>query len=268
MTEYRTIWLSDIHLGTRNCQTHFLLDFLKENDSDTLYLVGDIIDGWQLQKSWTWTQGHNDVIQKILRKARKGTNVIYVPGNHDEFLRQYGTMQFGGISLIPKTIHKTANGRRYLVLHGDQFDGVMQHAKWLAKLGDEAYDFVLWLNHWFNQIRRLFGYDYWSLSSYLKHKVKNAVSFISTYEDALAEAARRHKVDGIICGHIHKAERRDINGIEYCNTGDWVESCTALVEHMDGRLELIQWAVVGKGTVRRSIEHHGPEAEIAEALAS
>ncbi len=247
-TRYRSIWISDLHLGTRNCQATFLLDFFRHNESDSLYLVGDIIDGWQLKKSWNWWQSHNDVVQKILRKARKGTKVILIPGNHDEFLRHYSWLEFGNVSLVPKAIHKTADGRKFLVIHGDQFDGVMQHAKWLAKVGDEMYEFILRVNSLFNWVRRKCGYEYWSLSSYLKHKVKNAVSFISTYEETLAEAARRHKVNGIICGHIHKAEMRMIGDILYCNDGDWVESCTALVEHFDGRLELIRWATIGQAT--------------------
>lgn len=245
VNQYRSIWISDTHLGTRNCKADFLLDFLKHNDSQYLYLVGDIIDGWQLKSSWYWEQSHNDVIQKVLRKARKGTKVFYIPGNHDEFLRHYASLNMGGVTLLPQAIHKTADGRSFLVIHGDQFDGVIQHVKWLARLGDQAYEFMLSVNHWFNVARRLFGFQYWSLSAYLKGKVKNAVSFISTYEETLATAARHHKADGIICGHIHKAEMRDIGGILYCNDGDWVESCTALVEDFTGKLEIIQWADVG-----------------------
>jgi len=215
---------------------------LRDNDSKYLFLVGDIIDGWQLKKSWYWTQSHNDVIQKILRKARKGTKVCLIAGNHDEFLRQFVNLRFGAISLQNKVVHKLADGRSFLIMHGDQFDSVLQHAKWLAHLGDAAYEFMLTVNRWFNWIRKLFGFDYWSLSSYLKQRVKNAVSYISSYEEALVMAAKAHKVDGVVCGHIHKAEMRTIEGILYCNDGDWVESCTALVEHFDGRLELINWA--------------------------
>ncbi|MFN0117365.1 MAG: UDP-2,3-diacylglucosamine diphosphatase [Elusimicrobiota bacterium] len=243
--QYRTIWISDIHLGTRNSKADFLLDFFKYNESRYLYLVGDIIDGWQLKSSWYWTQSHNDVIQKILRKARKGTKVFYVPGNHDEFLRHFGNIRFGEISMSSKMVHKMADGRKFLVMHGDQFDGVMQHARWLVKLGDHAYEIALTLNHWFNVIRRFLGFDYWSISAYLKSKVKNAVSFMSTYEQTVADSAKQQGVDGIICGHIHKAEIKTIDGILYCNDGDWVESCTALVEHFDGKLELVQWASVG-----------------------
>lgn len=239
---YRTIWISDIHLGTRGCKADFLLDFLRVTESDYLYLVGDIIDGWRLKRSWYWTQSHNDVIQKLLRKARKGTKVIYVPGNHDEALRDYVDLQFGGVTVLQDAIHETAAGKRLLIIHGDEFDGIVRYAKWLAFLGDRAYDMALTLNHWFNIARHRLGYPYWSLSAFLKHKVKNAVEYISNYETAIADEARRRKVDGVVCGHIHQAEIRDINGILYCNDGDWVESCTALVEFHDGRLELVHWA--------------------------
>jgi UDP-2,3-diacylglucosamine pyrophosphatase LpxH len=240
--EYRAIWISDIHLGTRGCKADFLLDFLRVTESEYLYLVGDIIDGWRLKRSWYWTQSHNDVIQKLLRKARKGTKVIYVPGNHDEALRDYVGLQFGGVTVLRDAIHETAAGKKLLIIHGDEFDGIVRYAKWLAFLGDRAYELALSLNHWFNAARHRLGYPYWSLSAYLKHKVKNAVEYISNYETAIADEARRRKVDGVVCGHIHQAEIRDINGILYCNDGDWVESCTALVEFHDGRLELVHWA--------------------------
>ena len=240
--QYRTIWLSDIHLGSKGCKADFLLDFLKHHDSVYLYLVGDIVDGWQIKKSWYWPQSHNDVIQKILRKARKGTKVVYVPGNHDEALRDYLDIQVGGISVTEEAEHTTADGRRFLIMHGDQFDGVMQYAKWLAVLGDWAYTVMLTINHFFNIVRRKMGYSYWSLSAYLKHKVKNAVNFISDYEDTLSNEAKRRGFDGVICGHIHKAEIRQLDGVLYCNDGDWVESCTALVEDWDGKLSIIHWA--------------------------
>lgn len=241
-TRYRTIWISDIHLGTRGCKADLLLEFLKYTEADTLYLVGDIIDGWRLKRSWYWNQSHNDVVQKLLRKARKGTKVVYVPGNHDEALRDYTELQFGGVSVEMEAIHQTADGKRLLVTHGDHFDGIVTYAKWLAYLGDMAYGLALNLNTWFNHLRRKMGLPYWSLSAYLKHKVKNAVEFISDYERAIAEEARRRHVDGVVCGHIHHAEIREIDGILYCNDGDWVESCTALVEHFDGRLEILRWA--------------------------
>jgi len=240
--KYRTIWISDIHLGTRGCQAAKLLDFLKKNESDHLYLVGDIIDGWRLKRSWHWTQEHNDVVQKILRKARKGTSVVFVPGNHDEFARQYVDHHFGGVKVVDRAIHETADGRRLLVLHGDEFDVVVRYAKWLAVLGDGAYTTLLIINSWFNKVREHMGWPYWSLSAYLKLKVKNAVKYIAEYETAIAKAAASEGVDGVVCGHIHHAEMRIVDGILYCNDGDWVESCTALVEHNDGHLELVYWA--------------------------
>ncbi len=241
---YRAIWISDIHLGTRGCKADFLLDFLRSTESEFLYLVGDIFDGWRLKQTWYWPQSHNDVVQKLLRKARKGTKLIYVPGNHDEVLRQYMGRHFGGVDVVREAIHTTADGRRLLVLHGDQFDGIVRYARWLALLGDWAYALALSLNHWFNRARRRLGLGYWSLSAYLKNKVKNAVKFIDNYERAVVEEARRREVDGVVCGHIHKAELTQIDGILYANDGDWVESCTALVEHPDGRLEILNWAEI------------------------
>jgi UDP-2,3-diacylglucosamine pyrophosphatase LpxH len=246
---YHAIWLSDIHLGTRGCKADFLLDFLRSTESDYLYLVGDIIDGWQLRRSWFWDQAHNDVIQKLLRKARKGTRVIYVPGNHDEFAREYVDQMFGGIAVREYAIHEMRDGRRLLVTHGDEFDGVIRYAKWLAVVGDLAYQLVLSLNHWFNKVRRRLGYPYWSLSAYLKHKVKNAVQFIDDFETVIARQAAIHGVDGVVCGHIHKAELKMIDGVLYCNDGDWVESCTALVESPDGQLEILHWSDAGSSTV-------------------
>ncbi|MBO6947560.1 MAG: UDP-2,3-diacylglucosamine diphosphatase [Rhodospirillales bacterium] len=239
---YRSIWISDIHLGTRGCQAEMLLDFLKNTESKYLYLVGDIIDGWRMKRAWYWRQAHNDVIQKLLRKARKGTRVIYIPGNHDEKFRDFTNHRFGRVAVLYETVHTMADGRRFLVLHGDRFDGVIIYAKWLAFLGDHAYNAAIAINLWFNIARRTFGLPYWSLSAFLKHKVKNAVEYISKFEDAVVEEARHRGTDGVICGHIHSAEIRDIDGITYCNDGDWVESCTALVEHEDGRLEILHWA--------------------------
>jgi UDP-2,3-diacylglucosamine pyrophosphatase LpxH len=240
--KYRAVWISDIHLGTPGCQAGHLLDFLRSFDSDYLYLVGDIIDGWQLKRSWYWQQSHNDVIQKVLRKARKGTHVIFIPGNHDEAVRQFIGMKFGDIHIMEEAIHETADGRRLWITHGDLFDGVIQCARWLAHLGDQAYEFTLKLNRWFNYLRARLGLPYWSLSRFLKHKVKRAVNFISDFEQAVAHEARRRGLDGVVCGHIHHAEMREIEGVLYCNDGDWVESLTALVEHEDGRLEIIDWS--------------------------
>jgi UDP-2,3-diacylglucosamine pyrophosphatase LpxH len=238
---FRTIWISDIHLGTRGCQADALLDFLKHTESEYLYLVGDIVDGWALRKRWFWPQAHNDVVQKVLRRARKGAKVFFVPGNHDEVARDYCGLQFGGVTVINEVVHETADGKKLLVMHGDQFDAVMGCAKWLAHLGDAAYDFALTLNRIFNFARRRLGFSYWSLSAWLKHKVKNAVEHISAFEHFIALEARRHKVDGIVCGHIHHAEIRMIDNVLYCNDGDWVESCTALVEDFEGRLSILHW---------------------------
>ncbi|MBF0562953.1 MAG: UDP-2,3-diacylglucosamine diphosphatase [Alphaproteobacteria bacterium] len=242
LVAYRTIWVSDVHLGARGCKAELFLEFLRFVDCDTFYLVGDILDGWRLKRNWYWPQAHNDVVQKLLRRARKGTRVIYIPGNHDGFAREYAGNSFGSIEVVNEVIHRTADGRVLLVVHGDAYDGVMRYARWLAVLGDHAYTLALGLNHWFNSVRRWLGYPYWSLSAYLKHKVKNAVQFIGDYERTVTDAARQRHVDGIVCGHIHHAELRESHDMVYANCGDWVESCTALVEHHDGRLEILRWA--------------------------
>jgi UDP-2,3-diacylglucosamine pyrophosphatase LpxH len=237
----RTLFISDVHLGTRGCQADRLLEFLRVYEADTVYLVGDIVDGWALKSNWYWPQSHNDVVQKLLRKGRKGCRVVYVPGNHDEFLRSYYGTHFGGIEVVENAIHEGADGRKYLVIHGDIFDLVVQHARWLAHLGDRAYDFAIQMNRFVNAFRRMFGVPYWSLSQWAKLKVKNAVNYIGAFEQTLANEARRYDADGVICGHIHFAAIRDDQGIRYLNCGDWVESCTAIVEHEDGRFEIIVW---------------------------
>lgn len=240
-SRYRTIFLSDLHLGAKSAQADLLLDFLKHHDAETIYLVGDIVDGWQLKKGWHWPQAHNDVVQKLLRKARKGARVIYVPGNHDEFARAYTGLTFGGIDVVPEIVHESADGRKFLVIHGDQFDIVVCNARWLALLGDWAYQLAIAANTWFNRLRRTFGVGYWSLSAWAKMKVKNAVNFIGDYEKTLASEAARRGMDGVICGHIHHATIRMIDNIVYVNTGDFVESCSAIVEHADGRMEIVYW---------------------------
>ncbi|MGE4064584.1 MAG: UDP-2,3-diacylglucosamine diphosphatase [Rhodospirillaceae bacterium] len=255
---YRTLFISDIHLGTRGCKADFLLDFLKQTESEKLYLVGDIIDGWRLKKNWFWPQAHNDVVQKVLRKARKGTEVIFIPGNHDSFGRDFLDHEFGQIKVLRDDIHVTASGQRFLVMHGDECDGVMKYAKWLAILGDHAYVAALTLNNWYNALRRMMGLPYWSLSKYLKHKVKNAVQFISNFEETMARMAHDRGADGVVCGHIHHAEIRSIEGIAYLNDGDWVESCTALAEHYDGRWEIIDWAEMrGAPLTESAVEEEG-----------
>ncbi|RMH68176.1 MAG: UDP-2,3-diacylglucosamine diphosphatase [Bacteroidetes bacterium] len=241
---YRTIWLSDFHLGTRECRAEYLLDFLRYNESDYLYLVGDVFDGWALARSWYWSQLHNDIVQKILRKVRKGTRAVYIPGNHDEFARDFLDLQMGGIHIQQRALHTTATGRQLLILHGDEFDGIIRYTPWLSRLGSHAYQVVLRLNRWFNQVRRRLGLPYWSLSAYLKFKTKQAVQYVGRFEEAVVREARNWDVDGVVCGHIHHAELRTIDGLLYANTGDWVESCTALVEHVDGRLEIIRWVTI------------------------
>ncbi len=259
VTRFRTIWISDLHLGTTGCQAKRLLEFLKATESETLYLVGDIVDGWQLKRRWYWDQTHNNIVQTVLKKAKKGTNVIFVPGNHDEAARQFIELDFGGIKVRDELVHTTADGKRLLVLHGDRFDGVIACAKWLAYLGDSLYTVILKLNQVFNHWRARAGLPYWSLSQYLKLKVKNAVSYITKFEDALADEARKRGLDGVICGHIHKPEIRDIGGILYCNDGDWVESLSALIEEADGELRLITWHDV----VHQHKEHLQLEAVLA-----
>jgi UDP-2,3-diacylglucosamine pyrophosphatase LpxH len=241
---YRAIFLSDIHLGTAGCKAAHLLDFLRHNESDSLYLVGDIIDGWALRSRFYWPQSHNDVIQKILRKARKGTRVVYVPGNHDEVARQFCGLKFGDVSICAESQYELRDGRTLWVVHGDIADGVIRHAKWLAHLGDALYDWILWLNRHLNNARARLGFGYWSLSQYLKYKVKNAVSFISDYEHVLVREARRRGYDGVICGHIHHAQIRTVDGALYVNDGDWVESLTALVETHEGELRIVVWNTI------------------------
>lgn len=241
-SHYRAVFISDLHLGTPGCQAHALLDFMRSHSSDYLYLVGDIVDGWQLRRRWYWPQSHNDVVQKLLRRARKGCRVVYVPGNHDEFAREFIGHQFGGIDVVDDAVHTLADGRRLWITHGDYFDGVIQCAKWLAYVGDNLYEFTLKLNRYLNHLRAKFGLPYWSLSAYLKQKVKKALNYVTDFEVAVANEARKRGHQGVVCGHIHRAEMRDINGILYCNDGDWVESRTALVEHHDGRLELVHFA--------------------------
>ncbi len=241
---YRSVFISDVHLGTRGCQAEMLLDFIRNFDCESLYLVGDIVDGWKMKSGWHWPQPHNDVVQKILRLARRGVSVIYIPGNHDEVIRDFCGVHFGGVVVARDAIHETADGRRFLVTHGDEFDAVVQHARWLAFLGDWAYRALLASNTVINRVRRRLGFGYWSFSAFAKTRVKKALQFIENFEQAVADEARRRGVDGVICGHIHKAEMRDIDGIAYINDGDWVESCTALVEHPDGRLEILDWGKI------------------------
>ena len=239
---YRTIWISDLHIGSSQCQADVLLDFLKFNDSDKLYLVGDIIDFWSLSKRLYWPRSHNTIIQKILRKARHGTQVIYIPGNHDENLRDYDNYVFGDITVKNSDVHATASGKRLLVVHGDEYDTIAKHHQWVAKLGSKGYDWLLEINRLFRFFRRLFGFQsHFSLAAFVKFNVKNAVQFISDYEQSIVNTLKDEGLDGVVCGHIHHAEIKDMGGFLYINTGDFVESCTAIVEYLDGRLELVKW---------------------------
>jgi UDP-2,3-diacylglucosamine pyrophosphatase LpxH len=239
---YRAIFISDVHLGTRGCKADCPLDFLHHVHSDYLYLVGDIVDGWRLRKRWFWPEAHQAILHRLFARADGGAEVVYLPGNHDEALRRWIGTTFGGVRVLHEVIHRTADGRRLLVIHGDGFDGVCREMKWLARVGSVAYDTSLHLNAWLNRVRGWLGLGYWSLSGFLKDRVKAACRFIDRYERSLATEARRRGAAGVICGHVHKPEIRTIDGIQYCNDGDWVENCSALVEHWDGRLELVNWA--------------------------
>jgi UDP-2,3-diacylglucosamine pyrophosphatase LpxH len=238
---YRTVWISDVHLGTRGCNDRMLIDFLDHVDSDTLYLVGDIIDGWRMKKRFYWPERHNAIVRRVMKRAARGTDVIYIPGNHDEMFRQFAGMNFGGVEIRLKALHETADGRKLLIVHGDEYDAVVLAHRWLAFLGDWAYRTLMHLNMAVNGFRRFFGMEYWSLSAHAKHKVKGAVSVISRFEETLAAEARKRGADGVVCGHIHTAEIKDFDGCVYYNDGDWVEGCNALVEHFDGRMELLYW---------------------------
>ena len=242
---YRTMFLSDVHLGSKMAKAEYLIDFLRHHEAEEIYLVGDIVDGWRLRRSWHWPQAHNDVVQKLLRQARKGARITYIAGNHDEFLRGFQGTHFGGIVVADRAIHTSADGRRYLVIHGDQFDAIVHDARWLAYLGDKAYDTAIVVNRVVTRVRRILGRPYWSFSSWAKVRVKKAVNFIGDFRNVLTQEAIRSEVDGVICGHIHHAEIAPFGDIRYINTGDWVESCTAVVEHFDGRFEILSWTQSG-----------------------
>jgi UDP-2,3-diacylglucosamine pyrophosphatase LpxH len=250
--KYRTVWISDIHLGTKGCNAELLLDFLQSIECETLYLVGDIIDGWRLKKGWYWPDSHNEVVRRILKIAHRGTRVVFIAGNHDEMLRDYAGFSFGGITIMQEAIHNTADGRRLLITHGDAYDAVVLYARWLALLGDHAYTLMLKANIALNAIRKRLGLPYWSLSSYLKRRVKNAVQYVCAFEDAVAKEAEQRGVQGVVCGHIHCAEIRQIGDITYYNDGDWVESCTALVEARDGIMSIVDWLEVSRARVSKA----------------
>lgn len=254
MSSVRAVFISDVHLGTRACQADRLVDFLREYPSDYLYLVGDIIDFWAMSRSVQWAPSHNTVVQKVLRRARHGCQVFFIPGNHDEALRDYTGTVFGDIRVEAEWVHVAADGHRYWLIHGDDYDQVTRHHRWVAVLGDVAYNALVRINLWLSRIRRwLRRPGYWSLAGYAKAKVKKAVNFIFDFEDGIARATRQQGLDGVICGHIHWAADREVGGVRYLNCGDWVDSCTAIVEHLDGRMEVIHW--------------HGPPVQSTEAQA-
>jgi len=248
MPAVRSVFISDVHLGTRACQAERLVAFLREYPSEHLYLVGDIIDFWSMSRSVQWAPPHNTVIQKVLRRARHGCQVIFIPGNHDEALRDYGGLAFGDIRIETEWVHTAADGRRYWLIHGDAFDQVTRHHRWVAVLGDVAYNVLVHINLWLSRVRRLLRRPgYWSLAGYAKAKVKKAVSFIFDFEDAIARGTRSQGLDGVICGHIHWASDREIGGVRYLNCGDWVDSCSAIVEHHDGKMEVVRWHLAPSG---------------------
>lgn len=238
----RSVFISDVHLGFPGCSATYLLNFLRNVECEKIYLVGDIIDFLYMRKKMYWPQEHNDVIRTILGKAKHHTQVIYVPGNHDEIIRLHNDTALGNVLITDEIIHTTADGKRFLVLHGDQFDSVVKHSPLLALVGSKLYDWLLSANRLVSYIRYQLDLPYWSLAAALKHKVKGAVNYISNFETAVSQMAKRKKVDGMICGHIHRAEIRKIEDVLYCNCGDWVESCTALIEHQNGSLEILNWA--------------------------
>lgn len=264
--EFRTIWISDVHLGTRGCNHELLIDFLDHTDSETMYLVGDIIDGWRLKKKVYWPPEHNDIVWRILKRAKRGTRIVYIPGNHDEMVRPFSGMNLGGVEIMRAAFHDTADGRRLMVLHGDEFDTIMLAHRWLAFVGDALYHVMMKLNNWVAGARKRLGLPYWSISKAAKHKVKNAVEFISKYEEVVARAAAERGVDGVVCGHIHTAEFRtfdhDGKQIEYWNDGDWVEGCNALVEHFDGTMEILHWP---DEIARREAEQSAAAPSVPEA---
>lgn len=272
MPHVRSIFLSDVHLGTRACQADRLLDFLREYTADHLFLVGDIVDFWAMSRSVHWSPAQNTVVQKILRRARRGEQVMLIPGNHDEALRDYVDARFGDIRLAHQHVHVLADGRRFLLTHGDEFDQVTRYHRWVAVLGDVAYEFLVRQNVWLSWIRRHIGRPgYWSLAGYAKRKVKTAMQFIFDFEDSVARTVRERGLDGVVCGHIHWAAIRDVGGITYVNCGDWVDSCTAILEHADGRLELLRWHGVMLRTpeeVEEAVEPAGAAAPAATAVAS
>jgi UDP-2,3-diacylglucosamine pyrophosphatase LpxH len=240
-TSYRSIWISDVHLGTRHAQVDKLLAFLRDTECSHLYIVGDFIDGWMLRRKWHWSENYNVLIQKLLRKNRKKTRVTLITGNHDEFLEKFLGMSFGAVELVERAVHTTADGKQFLVIHGHQFDGLSHFNRLLDRVGTVLYDRILDMNAWINRARRSMGFGYWSFASYIKLKAKAAVKYVTDYEDAMIQFARKSGMAGVICGHIHRPEIRDLGDVFYMNCGDWVENCTALAEDFEGKFTLIKF---------------------------
>ena len=261
MQQVRTLFLSDIHLGTRACQADHLLEFLRDYQAEQTYLIGDIVDFWAMHRSICWLPSHNTVVQKLLRRARHGERIVFIPGNHDEVLRDYVGNAFGGVEVLPEAIHETADGKRLLLIHGDIFDQVTRHHRWVAVLGDVAYNQLVRLNLWLSWVRRKLGCSgYWSLAGYAKRRIKTALNFIFDFEDSAIRHARERGLDGVVCGHIHWATIKEIGGLLYVNCGDWVDSCTAIVEHFDGRLELVVWGAGRPLALPATVEDDAPQA--------
>ena len=261
MQRVRSLFLSDIHLGTRACQAEHLLEFLRDYQAEQTYLIGDIVDFWAMHRSICWLPSHNTVVQKLLRRARHGERIVFIPGNHDEVLRDYVGNAFGGVEVLPEAIHETADGKRLLLIHGDIFDQVTRHHRWVAVLGDAAYNQLVRINLWLSWVRRKLGCSgYWSLAGYAKRRIKTALNFIFDFEDSAIRHARERGLDGVVCGHIHWATIKEIGGLLYVNCGDWVDSCTAIVEHFDGRLELVVWGAGRPLALPAAVDDDAPQA--------
>lgn len=268
VNHYRTIWLSDIHLGSRDCKAEFLLNFLRDNHAERIFLVGDIVDFWALQRRVYWPESHNEVLNTLLKMSQSGTKVIYLPGNHDELMKPYVKMLFGTIEIHSEYIHTTVTGKRLLMLHGDKYDSQVCFGKFQAMLGDVLYDFLLWINRQCHGIRKTLGLPYWSMASYIKTKVKKANEAIRRYRDAALEDARKQMVDGIVCGHIHHPQMEMVNGKLYCNDGDWIENCTTMVETNSGNLKLLRWSDATNSTQIISQMNWGERQPILDEYAA
>ncbi len=260
--KFRSVFISDVHLGYRSCRVEFLHDFLKQLDTEYLYLVGDIVDLWSMKRNFYWPQEHNNVLRLILSKAKQGTKVIYIPGNHDEMFRDFVGHDFGNLQVRRNAVHTTAEGRKLLVLHGDEFDGAIKCAAWLGLVGHHAYELILSLNRRVNWLRGKLGFPYWSLAAYLKSKAQTAVKYIDRFEYSAVDAARRRGLDGVLCGHIHRPKMAEVDGLHYMNCGDWVESCTTLVEDHAGQFTLMHWSdrqsIVTAGSIREEVRYDRP----------